>query len=276
MKFILKTFLSLLFILFFLAFTISVTFKFQILKINFWENTFQLNGTYVTLSQAVIGSLEKQVVAGGGIKNDVAVFTDLATTGNLKDLVNRNIENLLNYVNGKSRDAFVYIPIGRIPKSLLPEEIGNSSQQIDLANFLNSTGVASVSASQIQKIQNTPRIVNLAFVVSIVLMILTLAAFFGLMEYGKRFVSAGFAMVVSGGIVFAAAKLTDVINSGLFQNLVQRKDLGGVIVGVMAPPIITEISKVWALLGIVAVIFGIILFFIKKPHNSLTDKIITR
>jgi hypothetical protein len=269
MKFLLKTFLSILLVLLFLAFTISVTLKFQILKINFWENTFQLSGAYAALSGAVINSLEKQVVAEGGTKNDVAVFTDLATVGNLKDLTNRNIENLLNYVNGKSKEAEVYIPVGRIPKSLLPEEIGSTSQQINLVNFLGSSGVASVSASQIQKIQDTPRIVNLAFYLSLVLMVLTLAAFFGLTESGKRFRFAGIAMIISGGFVFVLAKLIDVVNSGLFQGMVQRKDLGGVIVGVMVPPIITEISKVWVLLGIAAVVMGLILFFIKKPYNNL-------
>jgi hypothetical protein len=269
MKFILKTALSILLVFFFLAFSISATIKFQILKISFWENTFQLSGSYVTLSEAVIDSLEMQVLAGGGTKDDIAVFTDLATAGNLKDLVNRNIENFLNYVNGKSKEAFIYVPVGRLPKSLLPEEIGGIGQQIGLASFLNSTGVASVSASQIQKIQNTPRLVNLAFFASIVLMILTLAAFFALTEQGKRFGFAGFAMVASGGILSAAAKLIDLVNTGLFQSLVQRKDLGGVIVGVMAPPIITEISKVWLIIGIVAMVIGVILFFVKKPYNNL-------
>jgi hypothetical protein len=266
MKFVLKIILSLFFILFFLTLVMSATFKFQLLKTDFWENTFTANGTYSALSQAVINNLESSAIAGGGRKSDVAVFTDLATTDNLKDLIDRNIENFLGYVNGKSVEMNVYIPVNRIPKYLLPTGLGNTGGQISFQEFLKETGIASVSASQIQKIQIIPNIVNIAFFASIFLLAVILFAYFKLTGRGKRFGFAGSALILAGIITFTGAKLLVVLRNGLIQDLLHRTDLAGVITGTMTPPLITAISKVWIRDAIPAIIFGIILFFVKEPY----------
>jgi hypothetical protein len=268
MKIILKIVLSLSFLLFFLIFILSGTFKFQISKPAFWENTFEIKGTYSELSRAVINNLENQAVTEGGKKSDVSIFVDLATADNLKDLINKNIENLLSFVNGKSSEINIYIPINRIPKSLLPVNLIKSGQQIKIEDFLKATGVASVSFTQVQKLQTLPKIVNICFFVSVLFMITILFLEFNLTKNGKRLGLAGLNLILAGIEIFTVAKFLDVLKKGLIQDLLHRTDLAGVIMSTMTPPPIAAISRVWSIEAFVVIILGVILFFVKKPYNN--------
>jgi hypothetical protein len=268
MKVVLKIILTIFFILISLIFVISATFKFQLLRSDFWEITFETSSTYTALSQSVINNLENQAISEGGKKNDADVFTNLATPGNLKDLINKNVENLFGFMDGKSKEMIVYVPISRIPKSLLPMSLSETSDQIKLQDLLTETGVASISASQIREMQVLPKVIDIVFFTSILILLAILASYFGLTNAGKRLGFAGSALILSGIIIFAGSKLFEVLNKILAQDLIKRTDLAGAIMGIVVPPVIIAISKIWTIEGILLIMIGIILFFVKKPYNK--------
>ena len=91
-----------LFVIFAFVELIAVSFKFQLLDYNFWTSTFQKHNTYQVLATAGKTSFESQVANEGGNKNDVKILTDLITPQNAKDVVTHNLQNFLNFANGKS------------------------------------------------------------------------------------------------------------------------------------------------------------------------------
>ncbi|MGA3291953.1 MAG: hypothetical protein ABSC49_02260 [Candidatus Microgenomates bacterium] len=267
MKIIAKIFLSLLFILFFIIFSLSLTFKFQFLNENFWLNTFGANGTYIKLSQVINDNLENQVVSQGGKASDVKVLTDLVTPMNLEDIVDKNIENFLGFVNGKNNQIMLYLPVSEVPSSLIPKSSEETGDEISLQEFLKEANINLISDSQIENIRVLSIATNIALFSSTVLLILILLALYKLTDQSKRFGFIGGTLLFSGILIFIGAEILVILRTSLANYLPGGADLARAIVGVTIPPLLEEILRFWLVEAIIAFGIGILLFFVKKPYN---------
>jgi hypothetical protein len=264
MKAFSKIILTVIFVAISLVFAFSASIRFQLLSINYWKLSFESNNTYSTLVGVIQSDLVDQVTSQGGKVGDVHILTDLVTEDNLRNFIDKNLENSLNFVNGKSSEMNVYIPFNRIPKLLLPAKLVRDSEQINLQELLKEYGVAPITTSQIEKVRTISLIVNIVFLLSLCIMIIILMLLFRLVEKGKRLIAPAFTLLISGVTVFIVSGLIEIIKS----NMKGGMTLAKVIIGVIAPPILSGIAKAWFFGAIVLIFFGIILFFVKKGYTK--------
>jgi hypothetical protein len=268
MKNLAKSVLTLFFVLVSFIFVIFVTLRFQLLDSNFWKTTFRSNNTYSALVTIIQSDVVSQVVAQGGKKSDVKILTDLVTEDNLKNFIDKNIDNSLNFANGKTQEMLVYIPFGRVPKSLLPLSLSKINEEIRIQDLLTKMNITSVNNSQIQKIHSLGLIVNIILVFSIAILAVAIFFFYKLTESGKRFSTPGTALLLSGILIFVLSKLLGVMNTTLKFGISQGMNPTRLVVATIASPVITEVSKIWLIESAILTGFGIILFFIRKQYTK--------
>lgn len=257
--------LILLIIPLFLIGILATTLKFQLLNPSFWETAFAKNNVYSGLTTVIKKSVEDQTVKEGGSRGEIKIITDLVTTQNIQDFVNRNLENLLNYANGKERALLVYIPVGRAPKGFLPRTFENLPESMPLNSLLQKLNITGVNPSQIQYISLLGRVSLYLLILDAALLILSIGSLFLLIRPGSRFVSPAIALILSGLVTAVAYLAGTVIRIQMARDLVQRTVVADILFGTVVPPLMQEILRIWIIAGMAATLAGILLLFLKKP-----------
>jgi uncharacterized protein YpmB len=264
-KFIAKLILTLLFIPMFLLFIFAVNLRSQILAPTFWERTFDSQNVYSKISNAINKNLESRAVAEGGKPGDVKIITDIISPENLKDTINKNIYNVLLFANGKSKEIIVYIPVNKIPKELLLNNFGGVTENMKLSDVIKEFNVNGITDAQILMISRVGITAWIFLLTTSFLIILILYFLYLLVDSGKRLITPGMALILSG----LAAYLINISGTAIRNNwtidLSRTSNLGDLLIGIITPPIIQGILKMWSTFALTAVVAGFILFFIKKP-----------
>lgn len=211
--------------------------------------------------------MEKQIVKEGGKVSDARVLTDLINPANTKDIIDRNLVNILNFANGRAREIIVYIPINKLPKGFIPKDL-NVNEQTPLPTLLSKFNIQ-INRNQIQWISIIGRTSSFLLMGSVVLLVTCLVLFIILNDAGKRFTFAGATLLLNGVLSFLIWKLTGSYVNSLTSNWQSQPALEKQIVAMVAQPVLTEIAKIWLLVGVVFTIFGIALFFIKKLNPGI-------
>jgi len=248
----------------------AATIRFQVLSPNFWETTLQKNDTYSNLSGVLKKAVEDQITSEGGRVGDAKILTDLITPVNLKEIIDRNLINILGYANGTLTQFNLFVPISRIPKGLLPRNISNLPDTEPVDTVLKEFNVTFVSAGQVHSISIIGKIVNNVLVLDIALIFIFLIFLFLLGKTGKNFIGAGIAFIISGIVTLGFYQGGMLAGSGIALNFSQKTNPGEVLLGVLTPPLLTEIAQTWLVAGVVLIIIGIILFLVKKPVYNIS------
>lgn len=268
MKIIAKLILTLLFIPVFLLFILAVNLRSQILAPSFWEKTFDINNTYSKLSISISKNLESQAEAEGGRAGDVKIFTDLASPENLKDAIDKNIYNILQYANGKSKEIIVYVPVNKIPRELLLNNFGGVTENMKLSDVLKEFNVSGITDAQILMISRTGTAAWIFLLATAFLIVLILYFLYLLVDSGKRLVTLGVPLILAGGIVSLASLLGAVIRVNWVKDMVDNPNLANSLIGTAVTPLFQGVLTVWTLFATVFIVIGFVLFFIKKPYNT--------
>lgn len=239
--------------------------KLQILNANFWERTYEKYNVYSDLTMSLKQSIVQETISGGGKASEVESITSLFTESNVKDFFNKNLENILNYANDKSTELMVYIPVGIAPKGFLPARFANLPETMTVSALMEKFNAAGVPADRIQYISLVGRGVDYLLIIDLAVLAVLLGVFYILTQSGKRFVAAGAAFFVSGIIVLAFYFLGNLFVTQTAPVLLQGHTAAEVMLGTLAPPLISEILKTWAVAGAAICIFGVVLLFVKKP-----------
>jgi hypothetical protein len=258
MKIFVKIVLNILFVVSIVLFSISLTLKFLVLNPNFWKKTFNDNQIYSQLSTAIKNNLDSQVIAGGGSKSDAAPLTDLVTPDNLKDFINNNIDNLLGFINGKNKEIVVYIPVQKIPSSLLPTGIDGISEQMTLSNLLTEFNIQGVTVTQIEQVKIIGTVSTYIFVLSVILMILIL--------FALNF--SGLTILLGGLFVGIGAIIIVFFKNAITLGLSGEQSLPAMILRIISPPVLHQIHNLWFSESLIMFAIGAFLFFVKKQYNQ--------
>ncbi len=235
---------------------------------SFWEKTFTSGDIYSVLSASINKNLESQTIAEGGKASDVKIFTDLITPGNLEDLITRNVNNVLQYVNGKTSEFIVYVPVNKIPESLLSKNINTVKTEMSLPELLKEFNVPGISANQIQSISQTGTGSWILYILTSLILVLLFCLLFISEGFGKRLVAPGIALVISGVLALIIAGAGTIIRINWARDLAGSSNMGDSIIGIVAPPVIQGLLSIWLLFGSAAIVLGFILFFVKKPRYN--------
>ena len=239
---------------------------------SFWEKTFDTNNTYSKLSNAINKNLEFRAVAEGGKPGDVKIITDIVSPGNLKDTIDKNINNVLLYANGKSKEIIVYIPVNKIPRELLLNNFGGVTENMKLSDVIKEFNVNGITGAQILMISRIGIAAWIFLLTTSFLIILILYFLYLLVDSGKRLITPGMALILSGLAAYLINISGIIIQTNWIKDLAGASNLGDSLIGIITPPIIQGILKVWSTFALTAVVAGFILFFIKKPENIRKPK----
>lgn len=241
MKAFVQTLLVILFIPLFLIGLMSVTVKYQLLSPMFWQETFDTHNVYMSLSIALKDLVEEKTINEGGSRGDVKILTNLITSENLKDFIDINLENILNYVNGKSDKIIVYLPIAKIPYGLLPKNLG-IKEKMPLNDALKKLNIVGFHENQIKQIPLIGRSMTYILIIDLALLFIIIIFLY----------QPGIALILSGVITLMLVFLG---NSIKFSNQ---------LVLAFVPYILQNILNLWMWIGIVVTILGLALLFVKK------------
>ncbi|HTK03914.1 MAG TPA: hypothetical protein VL401_04095 [Alphaproteobacteria bacterium] len=240
MKFLVKVILILIFVPFSLVFLLSSSVKFQLLNANFYKNIFVKNNVYANLSRDTKNYAENQTIKGGGKTEDLKVLTDIITPDLVKDIVTRNLDNFLDFTNGKKEKFLVYIPIHKLPKEFVPTSIDLQSEEIAFRNLISKFNFTLPADLPLSQIAYLGLFTNYVFFGSIFLV-----SIFIILLYRFRALSWG--LIFSGVIVLVLSSL------GFFLKTYFIFEI-----------ILHEVLIIWTIVGGVMLGLGIILSFVQR------------
>ncbi len=270
MKIVAQIFLLLFFVIAFFIGLFAASLKFQLLDYSFWQTTFVKHNVYQNLADAGKSAFESQIVSEGGNKNDVKVLTDLITTDNTKDFVNRNLQNLLSFANGKSLQINVYLPIDKVPKTLLPKNISGVKSDMTLTELLTKFNFQDWQNLPLQNLSQLGMSAAVFFACAVAFLLLASVLLILLTENGKRFIGLGIALVLSGSLTLLLVQIGSGLQTAVSADLLTKSSVASVLAGTLVPPVLAEIVSVWQILGIILLVAGIGLFFIRKPSYNVS------
>ncbi len=248
MKIITKLILIIFFIPTILLVVISSTLKFQLLDFKFWQNNFKVNNVYVILSQDVKKYVENQNIKGGGKTEDLKILTDIITPDLTEDIVIHNLNNFLNFVNGKNEKFLVYIPVKKLPKEFIPTSVDLQSEEIAFKNLISKFNFTLPLDLPVSQIAYLGLFVNYLFFGSIILSIS-----FALLLY--KFKSLGLGLIFSGIFIL-------ILSLSIF--LIRESFSSQIILSTFMPYILQEMLKVWGIVGGVILGLGLICFYLER------------
>lgn len=253
--------LSILFMPLFLISLFSYTFKFQILNVSFLEKAFENYGTYQSLTNAAKVYVEDQIVKGGGKASDSKILTDTITTPNIKVFVNKNLKNILSFVNSQSSEIVVYLPIDKMPQDLLPRSVIGLSENITLESLLIKLNIKGVQNLPLNTLSTLGQTLYYLFIISCALSLFTILVIYLLAAPGKRLVALGITFLILGIILIPISFFPS-------ESVFMGQELIQIIIASTVPAILRGILVFWRYVGTAVFLLGIIFLFLKKPYKK--------
>lgn len=260
-----KFFLTILFIPLFFLFLINTTVRFQFLNPDFWTKTLTTD-VYEGIRKALVIDLERK--SSQEVAVDPRLFKSLVTSGNLEDFTERNIKNFLDLVNGKTKELKVYIPLSKLPKGLIPGNLGVNSEEIsykELVSLFPGFQGMQIQEENLSKLGTSS---TLAFLISLLLLSLVIYLMYGATSPGKRFVVPAVPFIVTGILTLVLVGVGYLIKLNMGRELIVSTEPAEILLGTLAPPLATEIFRPWVYFGAGLIIVGVLLVFFKKGSSK--------
>lgn len=266
MRSVIQIFLVISFIGLFFVGLISATLKFGILNNNFWQKTFEKHAVYQDLATVFRSSFEEQVGEEGGNVEDVKLISNLMTEENTKDIVDKNIKNILGFVNGKENQINIYLPLSKIQSDLLPQNIAKLGNEIPLTQLLTKLNFQDLQNIKLERFSRLGETNSYLLIGTLCFFSIVSILIFFLTKSGSRFIAPAAAFILSGGITFLLAILSlDAVHI-LSNDLMLRPSVAAVAVATVLPPTVIEIVYIWKIISLLFLLIGVVLFFVKKPR----------
>ncbi len=246
----------------------SATLKFQLLQADFWESAFEKDNVYSKITDIVKESVVSQTVEKGGNALEIKVITDLITPENVKDFVNKNLENLLDYSNGIAKELMVYIPVGRAPKGFLPVNFENLPETMPVTSLLTKLNISGISQTEIQYIPLIGRATLLLLVLSLSLLLICFLVLFVFIDTDRKFVWPGIAFIVNGFVLLLVYVYSYSIRSQIVKNTFMKGDISETVFETIAYPAIKGVGNIYFIVGICAFACGVGLILLKKLRKK--------
>ncbi len=243
---------------------LSTTARFQLLDTGFWLTTFEKNNVYDNFAKVLKTSTEKQTIKEGGNIGDAAFLTNLLTPENLKDITEKNLSNALTFLNGKSEELIVYIPVSKIPKDLLPKTIKPISEQMTAEELLKEFNIMGVKSAQIKNLSSIGSWTTYFWLTNFGLIVLVIFLLIRLVNNGSRFVAPGLVFILSGILTLAVVLFGFVVRGSMLTDWVKSSEPSQIILATFAPYIFWGVLRVWLFAGIGLLASGVLLLFLKK------------
>jgi hypothetical protein len=251
-----------------IIFLLAVCIRFQLMSPRFWKSTLEDNDAYAKVSETVRMELEEQAVAGGGQKSDAAILTDLLSETNIRDFVNKNIDNILRFANGKSEELLVYVPMDVVPESFLSPGFTEKAEEIKLSDLVRDFDISGITEAQINSVSRFGLWSWVIFYGSFLVLLAVVCLIHLLTGPGKRMAALALPFFLSGLVAFGVSMAGRVLLAGFLPPIESHPALAAALVGVVLQSISDSLLNFWRLSGLIMLLGGLGLVLIKKPYNK--------
>lgn len=213
-------------ILLFIILLLLVTIKFELLNKSFIFGAFEKNNAYAQLPVLIAGSLSSDPNLSEGEKIGYAEFVKNIQPQDIKPLVENNLTQVLDFLNGQSKDVTIFFSLRGI-------------------GFENASGL-SWSLSQLpdknlqERIKALNGIDNILIAIAIIVLIVLTGLFFLL---GKRILLIGGIFIIVASLI---SRLILIIKS---QELMSSPELSQKLIGLLFSSLSPEITTAWFIIG---------------------------
>lgn len=197
------------------------------------------------------------------------------SVNNIQDFSEKNIARIIDYVNGKTKDLIIYLPIQKwgLAKEVidqLPDYL--KSENINIQNLAKDHPELNINVPQLQGFYNLGKKLKSYWLISLALVIFLL--FLNLIIGGtkNKFIKTGKVITLSGVIALFFAWIIRIASNTFGQNIVARSEAADILAGTIMSTLLTNVFILWITFAIVLIITGLVLFNI-KPRTSDSKKI---
>ncbi len=249
---------------------LSINIKGQLLFSRFWTNTFRDNEIYQKISVTIGDKVVDKVMDSGGQKTDIKDLSGFISESSIRSFSEKNIEGIIEYVNGKSDELNVYAPI--LSEGILNIEkvanIDSYSKEVQIDTFLSEYNVSGINSEDFKYISRFGIYSWFLLILSYSLLILNIFFLLHLTNEGRKFVLPGISFIFSGltflGMYFIGNSILKMLSLKYFEST----NIGTLLITIITPPIVSKIIQIWIWFSVSSLIIGVILFFIKKPVKT--------
>lgn len=229
------------FILFFLLLLVVGTFRFEVLNAEFVFSSLERNGIYTKLPSELAKALPNDPNMPKEEKGDYAKIVSSIPPSQIKNLLEKNLLSIFNFLNGSSKDVVFSIPAS---------DLGVPGvENISWSLFKNSP------KETVERLQVVYGIGNKLIFVCVVLIIVLILLF--LVVGRSILLIIGILVLLLGGV----GKFFLLIISS---NTLLKPEPSQVLLGFLSSSILSDIAISWLILGAV---FIMIWFFLKKQNR---------
>ena len=273
------------------VFLVLTTINILFLSPKFYINSLRKPGVYQNLEKGL------KISARNSLKTQLSnqgVSYDNLTTGerqivdaeiesiispilvnNIQDFSEKNIVRIIDYVNGKTKELIIYLPIQKwgLAKEVI-DQLPNylKSENINIQNLATDHPELNINVPQLQGFYNLGKKLKNYWLISLALVILLL--FLNLIIVGpkNKFIKTGKVITLSGVITLFFAWVIRIASNTFGQNIAARSEAADILAGTIMSTLLTNVFILWLILAIVLIITGLALFNI-KPRTSDSKKI---
>lgn len=246
-----KIILGFIFILLFPVFLLSTTIKFQILNTNFWLKAYD-SKFYEDFSRVMTSNFKNEGVP----QEEIDQFNAFLN----QDIGDKNIERFIDYLNGKSGELFLYLPLDKLKNGILP------------ARFISPEGAVSAKRLIMGSGRKNPnffdQLSQLEFFNSVVwfilatLLFLIILYFYKINRNKKRLISLGLVFSLSFFVSLVLASTMEIIRINWIRDPFSKGE--PVLIRVIAPPLMYGIVRFWFVLAGLLAFLALLCFWKKK------------
>lgn len=245
-----KIALGFFFFLFSIVFLLLTTLYFELLSSSFLFGSFERNNVYEKLPQALVASLPNDPNLSKEEQMGYSEIIAKIDPKQIKKIVEKNAESILNFIHGKSEDAGFYLPAKDLGIPDARENISwsisqNANPQLqERINLANGIGT---------------KILILWFIFLLVL--IGLFFLYGKLTSPKHMLGGSTLLILTGALILCLSTVLKFYLILISKELGKEPDIepSQVLLSHLSSSLFTEIITTWIILGAILTIFGIFL-----------------
>jgi hypothetical protein len=286
MKSFIKLVIGLLTIISLIIFMLASTVTFFLLNPKYYISAFNTPGVYTNIQNGLKTSARDSLRAqlaneqinydeltiGQRQQIDTQIETLLTPINeeNIRDFSEKNITNILNYINAKSDRLVIYLPLtswGLTDESLQQFPDYFKTTNIDLIKIKEDHPEVNINTEQITNLYNLGGKIKSIWLISLALTIVLLLIHLVLGDRKFRFVRTGRLLTGGGIIILFLAWVIRIFQNTFGQNIAARSEANDILIGTIASALLTNVFKLWIAASLIIILIGLTMFNI-KPKKS--------
>lgn len=280
MKKIIKFFTDTGIVVFSVVLMILTTVNFQIRNPKFINNTLKNPGVYDQIQKAIKTGLKEYAVNSyinekkiteekltlgekSAIEKQVDSIVSKITKPNLQKFTEENVQRILSYTNGKSKDLILYTPFAEWGIITDEKAVSSLPNETNVLALLNSSGNTKL-IEDINSLRGYTSKMTQNWIITLLTVIGLFILHIRLTESKDSKTSLARLLAWTGGGIIAISAILRFTTTLLVQSSFNFESAINILVGSVVPVFVTEVTKLWFAVGSFMLLIGLTILAVKS------------